>query len=244
MWQNSNWRNWDLIIKLDPDKKIPSELLEQIIFSPSVDGVFVGGTQNITRRNTEDLIWQVKNTGYSGPLIQEISELEAVSFNVDGYLLPVVLNTRERDWFIGKHLEAVKAFGHIIDWSLILPEAYVICNPHCAAAQRTQAIAPSLDDLMAYLTLVEEVYCLPIIYLEYSGIYGNADWLKAIREQQPKTQVFYGGGIRSFLQAEEMMSLADTVVLGNIVYENPKETIEILEKLLIAKNLRFQKNTE
>jgi len=244
MWQSSGWRNWKLIIKLDPDKKIPSELLEQIVFSPCMDGIFVGGTQNITKKNTEDLIRQVKSTGYTGPLIQEISELEAVSLNVDGYMLPIVLNTRERDWFMGKHLEAVKAFGHIIDWSLILPEAYIICNPQCAAAQLTQAITPSLDDLIAYLTLVDEVYRLPIIYLEYSGIYGNAQWVKAIKEQQPKAQVYYGGGIRSISQAEEMMSLADTVVLGNIVYEKPEETIEILEKLFIAKNLRSKEKTE
>lgn len=243
MWQSSSWRKWKLIIKLDPDKKIRGELLEQITSFSCVDGVIVGGTQNITRNNTEDLIELVKNTGYAGPLVQEISELKAVSLKVDGYLLPVVLNTGERDWFIGKHLEAVKVCGHIIDWPQILPLAYVICNPQCAAAHLTQAIPLSLDDLIAYLTLVEEVYRLPIIYLEYSGIYGNAEWLKAIKEQQGKTQVFYGGGIRSLSQAEEMMSLADTVVIGNIIYEKPKETIEIFEKLSMIKNLRSIEKT-
>ncbi|MGI6685451.1 MAG: heptaprenylglyceryl phosphate synthase [Bacillota bacterium] len=236
MWQNLNWRKWRLLLKLDPDKRISGtsleRLLKQIIFQPSVDGVIIGGTQNITSENTEDLIDLVRETDYSGPLIQEISEITAISLNVNGYLLPIVLNTGSRDWFIGKHLEAVKKFGHLIDWSEILPEAYLICNPRCAAAELTEVIPPSLDDLIAYLDLVEEVYRLPIVYLEYSGIYGNVDWLKAIKERCRQTHLFYGGGIKSLAQAEEMMAVADTVILGNIIYDDPEGTLKILESII------------
>jgi len=176
----------------------------------------------------------VRETGYTGPLIQEISSLEAVSLNVDGYLLPVVLNTRERDWFIGKHLEAVKLYGHLIDWSKILPEAYVICNPRCAAAKLTRAIPPTFEDLLAYLALAEEVYRLPVFYLEYSGVYGNPEWVRAIKERSTKLHVFYGGGIKSLAQAEEMMAAGDTVILGNIIYENHQEAVKILENLPLS----------
>ena len=231
MWQDINWREWKLLIKLDPDKKINARLLEQIIFQPAVDGVIVGGTQNITRENTENLVNIIRGTGYPGPLVQEISQMEAISTDVDGYLLPVVLNTANRDWFIGKHLEAVKKFGHLIDWSQILPEAYVICNPQCAAARLTQTISPSFADLEAYFTLVEEVYRLPLFYLEYSGIYGNVEWLKGIKERRLKTHIFYGGGIKNLTQAVEMMDIADTIVLGNVVYENPNGLVQILKNL-------------
>jgi len=231
VWPNDNWRKWRLIIKLDPDKEVDGKWLGRIISQPAVDGVIVGGTQNITRENTNALIHLVRETGYAGPLIQEISELEAVSLNVDGYLLPVVLNTGEREWLIGKHLEAVKKFGDIIDWSQILPEAYIICNPGCAAAKLTRARQPSLDDLMAYLVLAEEVYRLPIVYLEYSGLYGNVEWIKAIKERRFKTHLFYGGGIKSVSQAEEMLAVADTIIMGNIIYENPKKALKMLENI-------------
>lgn len=229
MWQKANWQNWRVLIKLDPDKKIEGKILKEITLSPSVDGIIVGGTQNITGKNTEDLISLVKSTGYTGPLIQEISEIRAISLNVDGYLLPVVLNTGDRDWFIGKHLEAVKAFGHLIDWSQILSEAYVICNPECAAAKLTGAIHPSLDDVLAYLTLVEEIYRLPVIYLEYSGMYGDVEWIKAVRRQCRKAHIFYGGGIKNIAQTIEMLEFADTVVLGNLIYEQPYQLLGLLE---------------
>lgn len=231
MWQRIHWRKWRLIIKLDPDKTVESTLLKKIITKPCIDAILVGGTQNITKKNTEDLIRTVKSTGYTGPLIQEISALEAVSFHVDGYLLPVVLNTGQRDWFIGKHVEAVKTFGHLIDWSQVLPEAYVICNPQCAAAQLTQAIPPALDDLTAYLTLVEEVYRLPILYVEYSGVYGNPDWVQTIKEGRRSVHIFYGGGIENVRQAKEMMAAADTIILGNVIYEKPENLLDIMGQL-------------
>ncbi len=56
MWSSVNWRAWKLLIKLDPDKNIAGALLKEIILQPAVDGVIVGGTQNITGENTEDLI--------------------------------------------------------------------------------------------------------------------------------------------------------------------------------------------
>ncbi|MCR6545615.1 heptaprenylglyceryl phosphate synthase [Dehalobacterium formicoaceticum] len=229
MWQDVNWRDWGIILKLDPDKKIREDILKEILSYSGIDAVIVGGTQNITRDNTEVLLQIIHDADYEGPLIQEISELQAVSVNVDGYLLPVVLNAGHRDWFIGQHLTGIKALGHLINWSQVLVEAYVICNPDSAAARRTQAIVPDREDLLAYQTLIEEVYALPILYVEYSGRYGNPDWLKALKERRKKAHIFYGGGIESVPQAEEMGSLADTIIIGNLIYRQPQKLMEILD---------------
>ena len=229
MWQDINWRDWRLLIKLDPDKRINARLLEQIVFQPVVDGVIVGGTQNITKGNTEDLVNIIRDTGYSRPLVQEISQMEAISTDVDGYLLPVVLNTANRDWFIGKHLEAVKKFVHLIDWSQILPEAYVICNPQCAAAQLTQTISPSFADLEAYFTLVEK-YTACLCFTWSIAEFMKWEWLKG-KERRLKTHIFYGGWIKNLTQAVEMMDIADTIVLGKVVYENPNGLVQILKNL-------------
>ncbi|MGI6679524.1 MAG: heptaprenylglyceryl phosphate synthase [Dehalobacterium sp.] len=228
-WQDVNWRNWKIILKLDPDKEIKDSILGDILSHKGLDALIVGGTQNITRDNTEALLDRIYQLGYRGPLLQEISELNAISLNVDGYLLPVVLNAGHRDWFIGQHLSGIKTLGKFVNWSQVLVEAYVICNPHCATARRTRALVPDREELFAYQTLIEEVYNLPVLYVEYSGQYGNPAWLQELKARQKKAHIFYGGGIEDLSQAQEMGAFADTIIIGNLIYRHPRKLMEILD---------------
>ena len=46
------------------------------------------------------------------------------------------------------------------------------------------------------------------------------------------TQLFYGGGISNQEEAEEMASIADTIIVGDIVYkdiQNALKTVKIKE---------------
>lgn len=231
MWNKFDWTKWKVLLKLDPDKVLTKKALTTITTHLGIDGVVIGGTQNITHENTEQLVYQIREQGYRGPLIQELSRIDAVSLNVDGYFLPLVLNTSDTTWFMGKHLEGVKKYGEFIDWTKILPEAYLILNPHCAAAKLTNSVPPSLNDILAYVTLVEELFHLPIIYLEYSGTYGDPEIVQAVVNKRKKARVFYGGGISNEKQALEMAGLADAIIIGNIIYENPEMLDKILDSL-------------
>ena len=56
--------------------------------------------------------------------------------------------------------------------------------------------------------------------MEYSGAYGDVEMVKATAEVLTNTKLFYGGGITSVEQAKEMAAYADTVVVGNIIYDD------------------------
>ena len=50
--------------------------------------------------------------------------------------------------------------------------------------------------------------------------------VKAAKENLENTILFYGGGITSADQAQEMAKLADVVVVGNIIYDNLEEALK------------------
>jgi len=79
--------------------------------------------------------------------------------------------------------------------------------------------------VVAYARMAENFFKLPVFYLEYSGMYGNLEVVSAVKNELKHTKLFYGGGIKSAKQAEEMARVADTVVVGNIIYEDLKAAL-------------------
>ncbi|WP_429843426.1 heptaprenylglyceryl phosphate synthase [Brevibacillus sp. FIR094] len=213
-----DYRGWRHTFKLDPDKTIDDEALEAICES-GTDAIIVGGTYGVTYDNTLELMSRLRR--YAVPAVLEISSLDAVVPGFDSYLIPLVLNAGDPDWIFAPHVSGLQAFGAYIHWDEIITEGYIIANPDAGVAQLTKA-RPITDasQAKAYAQVATNICRLPIIYMEYSGTYGDPAIVKAAKAGAGEAHLFYGGGIRNPEQAAEMAAIADTVVVGNVIYDD------------------------
>lgn len=219
--------NWRHIFKLDPAKDISDTDLE-LICESGTDAIIVGGTDDVTLDGVLDLLVRIRR--FSVPVALEISDVEALSPGYDYYFIPSVLNSTSTTWVKDLHHAALKEYGDIMDWNEIVTEGYVILNPDCKAAIATEAVATDdVEDIRAYARLAEKVFKLPILYLEYSGTYGDVSFVEAAKDVLEETKLFYGGGITSPEQAAEMAQFADTVIVGNVVYDNLKVALKTVD---------------
>jgi phosphoglycerol geranylgeranyltransferase len=100
------WKEWKHITKLDPDKQITEAALETIVES-GTDAIMISGTQNITDKNVSHLITLLKE--YKIPKILEPATPDAVVYeDIDYIFVPLVLNSIDLEWIIGKHIEWIK----------------------------------------------------------------------------------------------------------------------------------------
>lgn len=220
MWSSDKWKWWRLAAKLDPDKVLPPAALE-VLGEGGIDAVIVGGTQGINFSNTEKLVRAVRGSGYTGPLVQEISAEDAVVPGVDAHFIPVVLNAGDVRWITGAHINAIRRYGSAIQWNKVLTEGYLVCNGDSAVGRLTGAGEVGAVEAAAYTVLAEEVYRLPLLYIEYSGRFGDLDLVRAVSGARKKIHLVYGGGIKTSRQLQLVAPLVDTVVIGNIFYEDP-----------------------
>ena len=189
------------MFKLDPAKEISEEELEQICES-GTDVILVGGTDDVTLDGVLDLLVRVRR--FSVPIALEISNLESITPGYDYYFIPSVLNSTDTKWVKDLHHEAIKEYGDILIWEELVAEGYCILNPDCKVAQVTNAKTDlTEDDVVAYARMAENFFKLPIFYLEYSGMYGEVEMVKATADVLHDTKLFYGGGITSVEQAKE-----------------------------------------
>ena len=209
---------WKHVFKLDPDKEINDEELEKICES-GTDAILVGGSDNITEDNVLNLMARIRR--YLIPCVLEVSTAESIIPGFDLYFIPTVLNSKKTKWMMELHHEAVKEYGEIMNWDEILVEGYCILNPECKAAALTDANTElSIEDVKAYARVAENMYHLPIFYLEYSGKLGDITVVEQTKKVLNHTKLFYGGGISTPEQAKEFAQYADVVVVGNVIYEN------------------------
>lgn len=221
-----NWKKFRVVVKLDPDKTLSSEAL-QVLTIAEIDAIIIGGTQNITIENSVNLFQKIMHCGYQGPIIQEISEPDVIIAGVKGYLLPLVLNTGELMWLRDAHLNAIMTYGELIPWEQVVPVGYLVCNPAAAVARKTKAGRPTLEEACAYLTLAEKIFVLPLFYIEYSGLFGDLPLIAGVANRKDKIRLIYGGGIKTKEHAGEVAAYVDTIVIGNLLYENPENLVEI-----------------
>jgi len=221
------YRNWRHVFKLDPDREIGDEALEAVCTS-GTDAILVGGSSGVTFDNTAELMSRVRR--YEVPCAFELSDPSCGVPGFDGYLIPSVLNTKRSEWLIGRHAEALKDFGHLLPWESIVGEAYLVLNPDSTVARLTGADARlSQDEAVAYSQVADRLWNVPILYVEYSGTFGDMAVLKAIKQGLRQAHLIYGGGIDGPDKAALAARAADTVVVGNAVYDRLASALATVE---------------
>lgn len=210
------WQDWVHVTKLDPDKRLSPEAIAEIAAS-GTDALMLSGTLNVTRENLDELRRQV--AAYDLPLVVEPAGVEGVLVDgIDLLFVPSVMNTTDVRWIVGTHHAWVQQ--EPVAWEKVVQEAYIVLNPDSAVGRVTGARCPlSPASAAAYATVADRYFCFPIVYVEYSGTYGDPAVVKAVRDAVDRAVLYYGGGIRTAGQAAEMARYADTVVVGNAVYE-------------------------
>lgn len=212
------------LFKLDPAKNLPHNSVTRLIHS-GTDGFIIGGTDNLQTEAVENLYELLAETDL--PIFLEVSDESMILPEAEHFLIPVVLNTENSKWTHGLHKELIKEMGDFIPWKRVTSEGYVILNKDAKVAQLTEAKTDlTEEDIIAYACLAENIFRLPIFYIEYSGMYGNPEVAKKVSAALDDTKFWYGGGIRSKEQAAEMAEYADTIIVGNIIYEDIEKALE------------------
>ncbi|WP_419890154.1 heptaprenylglyceryl phosphate synthase [Paenibacillus xylanexedens] len=217
-------KQWRHVFKLDPDREITDEELDLVCMS-GTDAIIVGGSSGITYDNTVDLMSRVRR--YELPCVLEVSDLEAVVPGFDGYLIPMVLNATDSKWMIGHHQQAIERYGYLIPWDLLIAEGYIVLNANSTVARLTDADTDlTTGAAVAYAQAAERLLNLPIVYMEYSGTFGDMELVGETHRQLDRAHLIYGGGIDDPEKASQAAQVADTVVVGNIVYSDLTKALE------------------
>jgi phosphoglycerol geranylgeranyltransferase len=212
------WKDWVHVTKLDPDKQLKPGDIDAIAAS-GTDALMLSGTLNVTHENLAMLQRQLKN--YDLPLVMEPAGPDAVLMQgIDYVFVPSVMNTTDVAWLVGKHWAWVQQQKAKIPWEYIVPEAYIVLNPDSSVGKVTKSVCNlGMDEVAAYVTVADRYFHFPVVYIEYSGMYGNPAVVKAASEAIDRSILYYGGGINSAEKASEMSKYADTIVVGNAVYD-------------------------
>ncbi|WP_435179994.1 phosphoglycerol geranylgeranyltransferase [Halorussus sp. AFM4] len=223
------WSDWDHIVKLDPDKTLVEGETFEDVCRTGTDALEIGGTLDMTQEKMQRVIDACAK--YDVPLYQEPSNPAVVVDHeaLDGYLVPTVLNAGDIAWATGFHKEWVKSSD--VDWDRTTTEAYIIMNPEASVAELTDADCDQTpEDVAAYAEVAEQMYGQEIIYVEYSGTFGDPDVVEAAADALEEATLFYGGGIHDYESARTMAEHADVVVVGDLVHdegcEAVRETVE------------------
>lgn len=228
-----DWRSWRHVTKLDPDRPLDARTLDAV-YSSGTQAIMVGGSTGMTANAVSTALDHLRESPI--PVALEVSSLESAMPGAGLFLIPLVLNTRDGDWMGGAQARALTdvlpRYGPIIPWHLLMPEAYLVLNPDSTVARLTGAnTALDAATAAAYAAFAGRVLRLPILYVEYSGTFGDMDVLAAVKAEAGDAHVIYGGGVATGAQAARAGAIADTVVVGNLVYQDParlRETVQAL----------------
>lgn len=213
----TNMNEWKHIFKLDPAKDISDEHLD-LLCESGTDAVIVGGTDDVTLDGVLDLLSRIRR--HAVPCLLEVSNMDSITPGFDDYLIPMVLNSREKKWMMDMQHQAIKQYIDMMEYSQIFFEGYCILNKEAKAFTHTNSYLPDDEDVVAYAYMAEHVFHLPIFYMEYSGMYGDPELVKKVKDQLGETLLFYGGGIENPIQAREMKEHANVIIVGNSIYTN------------------------
>jgi len=224
------WRKWRHITKLDPAREITDEDLRTVATS-GTDALLIGGTLGVTRERVVDLLKRLRP--YDIVKVQEPSNPANVVFeDIDYLFVPSIINSVDPRWMIGLHAEWIRGlmskYGSL-PWNKIQGEAYIVLNAKSAVGITTKAKTDlSIDEAVAYAVCADRYMHFPIVYLEYSGTYGNPELVEAVGRSISNAHLFYGGGIDSKEKARQMARHA-TIIVGNILYSDIEKYEQTLD---------------
>ncbi|TCI44725.1 MULTISPECIES: heptaprenylglyceryl phosphate synthase [Exiguobacterium] len=213
-----DFQTWRHVFKLDPNKQLDESALAALVRS-GTDAFLIGGTDGVDAENTFALYARLQGCGI--PVALEMSHPEHAIRGFDHYFIPTVLNAGTVDWVVGHQMRAFERYGHLFDSNNVTGQGYIVLNPEAKVAAVTGARATlTLEEVVAYAETGHHLFRLPSLYLEYSGTLGSPDVVKEVKLALPDAHVFYGGGIDGSDTARMMAEYADTIVVGNIIYDN------------------------
>lgn len=224
-----DFQTWRHVFKLDPNKQLDDSALAALIRS-GTDAFLIGGTDGVDAENTFALYARLQGCGI--PVALEMSHPEHAIRGFAHYFIPTVLNAGTVDWIIGHQMLAFERHGHLFDANNVTAQGYIVLNPKAKVATVTEARASlSLEEVVAYAETGHHLFRLPSLYLEYSGTLGSPDVVKEVKLALPDAHIFYGGGIDGGDTARMMAEYADTIVVGNIIYDNLEGALATVQVL-------------
>lgn len=212
------WREWDHVLKVDPDKSLVVGETFEDVCRTGTDAIEIGGTLDVTSEKMSRVIDACRK--HDVPLYQEPSNPAVVVDDeaLAGYLVPIVLNAGDVSWVTGAHKEWVRIDD--VDWEKTTTEAYIVMNPESSVAQLTESDCDQTPaDVAAYATVAERMFGQDIVYVEYSGTYGDPETVGAAQDALEEATLFYGGGVRDYDAAYEMGERSDVVVVGDLLHD-------------------------
>lgn len=216
--------SWKHIFKLDPAKNISDQSIERLCKS-GTDAIIVGGTDDVTREGVLHLLARINQ--YPISCILEISTADIIMPGFDYYFIPMVMNSTEKKWVMDAQHQAIKEFKDYLSGAPpLFLEGYCILNKDSKAFMQTNCALPDVEDVTAYAYMAEHLFKLPVFYVEYSGIYGDPELVRQVKNELHRTLLFYGGGIENNKQAIEMKEHADVIIVGNSIYTNFDQALQ------------------
>lgn len=218
------WTDWEHIVKIDPDKPLVEGETFEDVCKTGTDALEIGGTLDITTEKMQRVVEACSD--YDVPLYVEPNNPAVVvnDDSIDGLLVPVVMNAGDVAWISGFHKEWAKMDD--IDWARTTTEAYIILNPEASAAKLTEADCDlCVEDVAAYAEVAEQMFGQEIVYIEYSGTFGDPEMVAAAQDALNEGTLFYGGGITDYESANTMAQYADTIVVGNLLHDQGVDAV-------------------
>jgi len=216
---NQPWADWDHVLKIDPDKELVGDETFDDVARTGTDAIEIGGTLGMTDEKMRRVIDACAEQDV--PIYQEPSNPGVVvdSPSLEGYLIPVVFNSRDPFFITGAHKEWVRIEDGL-DWARTHTEAYVVLNSESSVAELTAADCElSAADVASYAAVAERMFGQEIVYVEYSGTFGDPETVAAANEALDSATLFYGGGIGDYDAAYEMGRHADVIVVGDLLHD-------------------------